>query len=208
MMDFNRILSTIMPYASLAAGVGGIIFCIALTGYRFYRKRGGTCKLTNVQGAAVFLLVAWMTLVVGLTILDRGADYGGQVNYWLLSGYVTAWNNRSLIEFQFIVFNMIMFMPLGFLLPLLEKRLRRYVPILLISVMVSLCVETAQLLTARGIFDLDDILHNTLGSLAGYRLIDAVLISLKQKKLSIKRAYRQQKMPNRPVRSALYDKST
>jgi hypothetical protein len=207
-MDFNRIFSTIMPYASLAAGVGGIIFCIALTGYRFYRKRGGTCKLTNVQGAAVFLLVAWMTLVVGLTILDRGADYGGQVNFWLLSGYVTAWNNRSLIEFQFIVFNMIMFMPLGFLLPLLEKRLRRYVPILVISVMVSLCVETAQLLTARGIFDLDDILHNTLGGLAGYRLIDAVLISLKQKKLSIKKAYRQQKMPNRPVRPALYDKST
>lgn len=207
-MDFNRILSTIMPYASLAAGVGGIIFCIAFTGYRFYRKRGGTCKLTNVQGAAVFLLVAWMTLVVGLTILDRGADYGGQVNFWLLSGYVTAWKNRSLIEFQFIVFNMIMFMPLGFLLPLLEKRLRRYVPILVISVMVSLCVETAQLLTARGIFDLDDILHNTLGGLAGYRLIDAVLISLKQKKLSIKKAYRQQKMPNRPIRPALYDKST
>lgn len=207
-MDFNRILSTIMPYASLAAGVGGVMICIALTGYRFYRKRGGTCKITNVQGAAAFLLIAWMTLVVGLTILDRSADYGGQINYWLLSGYVTAWNNRSLIEFQFIVFNMIMFMPLGFLLPLLEKRLRRYVPILLISVMVSLSVETAQLLTARGIFDLDDILHNTLGGLAGYRLINAVLTILNQKNPSINWAYRQQKMRNQPVRPALYDKST
>ncbi len=207
-MDFNRILSTIMPYASLAAGVAGIMICIALTGYRFYRKRGGTCKLTNVQGIALFLLVAWLTLVVGLTILDRGADYGGRINYWLFSGYVTAWNNRSLSEFQFIVFNVIMFMPLGFLLPLLGKPFQRAVPVLMVSFLLSFGVETAQLLTARGIFDLDDLLHNTLGGLAGFSLLDAVLTSAKQKKLSIELAYRQQKMRNRTVRPALYDKST
>ncbi len=207
-MEFNRILSTIMPYASLAAGVGGIILCILLTGYRFYRKRGGTCKLTNVQSIIVFLLVAWLTLVVGLTLLDRGAHYGGRINYWLFSGYVAAWNNRSFGEFQQIVFNLIMFMPLGFLLPLLGKQFQRAVPVVMVSFLISLGVETAQLLTARGIFDLDDLLHNTLGGLAGFSLLDAVLTSAKQKKLSIELAYRQQKMRNGPVRQAIYDKST
>lgn len=203
-MDITRILSTIMPYASLAAGVGGVSICILLTGYRFYRKKGGTCKLTNVQSITVFLLAAWLTLVVGLTLLDRGAHYGGRINYWLFSGYVAAWNNRSFGEFQQIVFNLIMFMPLGFLLPLLGKSFQRAVPVLLVSLLLSLGVETAQLLTARGIFDLDDLLHNTLGGLAGFSLLDAVLTSAKQKKL----AYRQQKLRNSSVRPALYDKST
>ncbi len=207
-MDLNSIITTILPYASLAGCAGVITVGILLLGYYFYRKKGGLYTITNVQGITVFLLAAWLTLVVGLTLLDRGAHYGGRINYWLFSGYVAAWNNRSFGEFQQIVFNLIMFMPLGFLLPLLGKSFQRAVPVLLVSLLLSLGVETAQLLTARGIFDLDDLLHNTLGGLAGFSLLDAVLTSAKQKKLSIELAYRQQKLRNSSVRPALYDKST
>lgn len=207
-MDFNSIVSTILPYASLAVRAGVCTVGVLLAGYGFYRKKGGTATITPKQVIAVFLFTAWLMLVVGLTLLDRGADYGGRINFWLFSGYVSAWNNQSFGEFQQIVFNLLMFMPLGFVLPLLGKPFQRAIPVLLVSFLLSLGVETAQLLTARGIFDMDDILHNTLGGLAGYSLFEAVLTGIRQKRLSVQLAYRKQEMRNRTVRPAIYDKST
>jgi hypothetical protein len=108
----------------------------------------------------------------------------------LFSGYVSAWNNWSLSEAQLIIFNMLMFAPLGFLLPLLTQKLRRFWPALLITLAVTAFIELFQLLSRRGIFELDDILHNTLGSIAGYFIIMAILSCAEKRRLLFKPALR------------------
>lgn len=70
--------------------------------------------------------------------------------------------------FYNIVGNIIGFMPYGFYLPMLFKRIQGFFPVFLFSLLLSLLVETAQLVFKVGSFDVDDLFLNTLGGIAGY----------------------------------------
>lgn len=67
-----------------------------------------------------------------------------------------------------ILGNIFAFAPFGFLLPLLNKRYRKFYLITLLTLLFSLSVETIQLIFRVGIFDVDDLLLNTTGGIAGY----------------------------------------
>lgn len=67
-----------------------------------------------------------------------------------------------------ILGNVLAFMPYGFLLPFLNKAYRKFYIITILSVLFSLVVETSQLLLRVGVFDVNDILMNTIGGILGY----------------------------------------
>lgn len=65
--------------------------------------------------------------------------------------------------------NILMFVPLGFLIPLLFKKMNRWFYVLVIGFSCSLMIEIVQALftlTRRG--TVDDLFFNTLGALLGY----------------------------------------
>ncbi len=64
--------------------------------------------------------------------------------------------------------NILAFMPYGFMLPLLNKAYRKFYLITILSILFSLVIETAQLLLRVGVFDVDDILMNSIGGILGY----------------------------------------
>ncbi len=64
--------------------------------------------------------------------------------------------------------NVLAFTPYGFLLPMLHKKYRNFIKITLLSILFSLTVEVIQLFLKVGIFDVDDIMLNTLGGITGY----------------------------------------
>ncbi len=63
--------------------------------------------------------------------------------------------------------NVLIFMPFGFFLPM-ASRYRSFAAAVLNSFSLSLVVETFQLLTKVGSFDVDDLFLNTIGGAAGY----------------------------------------
>ncbi len=65
--------------------------------------------------------------------------------------------------------NVLMFLPLGFLLPLLWPEYRRFLPVLCAAFCFSLMIECGQLFNMRK-SDVDDLLMNTLGAVLGYLL--------------------------------------
>ena len=65
--------------------------------------------------------------------------------------------------------NVIIFMPCGFFMPMASKY-RSLFSTVFYSFGLSLCVETFQLVPKVGSFDVDDLLLNTIGGLAGYIL--------------------------------------
>ena len=71
-----------------------------------------------------------------------------------------------------MVGNVVVFMPFGFFVPSLEKKKRGMVidffRITAIGFLFSLAVETIQLVTKVGCFDVDDLLLNTVGVALGY----------------------------------------
>lgn len=64
--------------------------------------------------------------------------------------------------------NIAIFMPFGFLVPVLERKKRKFGFTCLLSFELSLTVECIQLVTRTGCFDVDDILLNTIGGMLGY----------------------------------------
>jgi len=64
--------------------------------------------------------------------------------------------------------NVVAFMPLGFLLPLIAGKRLKFWAVTLISFGLSLGIELTQLVTRVGCCDVDDLILNTLGGAAGY----------------------------------------
>ncbi len=72
--------------------------------------------------------------------------------------------------FMNIAGNMIAFMPFGFFLPVIWHRMKHWYTTTVLSFTFSLCVETLQLVMKVGSFDVDDLVLNTIGGLAGYAI--------------------------------------
>ena len=81
------------------------------------------------------------------------------------------WNYREEVGlfamFTNLFGNVIIFIPFGFFMPMASKY-RSIFSAVFYSFGLSLCVETFQLITKVGSFDVDDLLLNTVGGLVGY----------------------------------------
>jgi glycopeptide antibiotics resistance protein len=64
--------------------------------------------------------------------------------------------------------SILLFIPLGFLLPVLNKKFNRFNKTIKISLALSLTIEILQYLFRVGQFDIDDIILNTIGSILGF----------------------------------------
>jgi len=64
--------------------------------------------------------------------------------------------------------NLLGFVPVGLLLALLIPFFRKGIYVLLAGFFLSLCFEMTQLVFDLGIFDVDDIILNTVGCFTGY----------------------------------------
>ncbi|XTR38691.1 VanZ family protein [Paraclostridium tenue] len=65
------------------------------------------------------------------------------------------------------ILNIIMFMPLGFLLPLIWEKFRNIVKVFYTGLGFSLAIEICQLFNHRAT-DIDDLMMNSLGAVLGY----------------------------------------
>lgn len=66
--------------------------------------------------------------------------------------------------------NIIMFIPLGFLLPPVFPKLKNLTSVLVTTAAIIICVELIQLLTLVGSCDIDDLILNMLGGAIGFCL--------------------------------------
>ena len=76
------------------------------------------------------------------------------------------WSNRDSLGWNSVITNLAgniaAFAPFGFFLPMLCKIGRNVFGCVVVTAFFSLCVETVQLFTRVGAFDVDDIILNTI----------------------------------------------
>ena len=79
-------------------------------------------------------------------------------------------SNGYLVRHAFInlVGNVIMFIPLGYLLPGIWKKLQNFIPMLLYSVILISSIEILQYLSGLGSCDIDDLILNVPGIVIGW----------------------------------------
>ncbi len=64
--------------------------------------------------------------------------------------------------------NLMLFMPMGFYLPLFTRTVRSNMRYFVTMLVMLLCIEALQLLMMRGSFDIDDMILNLAGAMIGF----------------------------------------
>lgn len=156
----------------LRLGIVGAVFLLTvfLIGYFIiYRKIfKGQKKIKPIRFLWWAVMACYMIVVIGATLLSRGSNWMTGRIMPLFYSYRDAWVDYSATSWRNIILNICMFVPLGFLLPLGQKRLRTAWKTYLAGFLTTLFIELAQLILQRGIFEWDDLMDNTIGAMIGY----------------------------------------
>ena len=90
----------------------------------------------------------------------------------------TVWKN--------LLGNMVLFMPMGFLLPcIFPKQFNKFSRTIITGILIIAAIECLQLFSTLGSFDIDDIILNALGMIIGFLLFKCKPIQFLLKKLQI-----------------------
>lgn len=186
-MGITEIISNIRFFMLPVIIIIGVEF-VLIALYYFYRKRQLDYKkeipLKKLILGAIF--IGYIVFVLELTIIGRGTSHYLQMNLQPFSGYIDAWKKYSLRDLQNCLFNILMFVPLGILLPLLITKFKEFKLLLLAVVGATVSIETYQTLTGAGIFELDDLMNNSLGGIFGYQLYRLAASITHHKKIKMK----------------------
>lgn len=132
-------------------------------------------EISKAQSIAIVLLAVYIILVFASTVFSRTP--GGYYNYELM----LFWSYREILQgskflFWEDVLNVIMLLPVGVLLPMamLENESKSknaksiFLRVVFIGFLMSLTIESLQLILKCGLFEFDDMFHNTIGVAVGY----------------------------------------
>ncbi|MFJ5564250.1 VanZ family protein [Lysinibacillus xylanilyticus] len=138
----------------------------------------GEKKFTKRQIILLTLIIGYYLLLIMATTFGRPAEniFVRTIDFDVLSAYQQAWNQFSFNSFFHILVNIGMLFPLGILLPLFSEVFLKAKWMLITSITTTLFIETLQFITLRGSAALDDLLHNTIGMMLGYCILNIVLI--------------------------------
>jgi glycopeptide antibiotics resistance protein len=108
-----------------------------------------------------------------LTLMEYIKSSSNFVPFKTISTYVKAIFSGSMnmdIPLKNLVGNFIMFLPMGIYLPYFIKRIDKVSIFSIAMILLLFVIETIQLVTRRGSFDIDDFILNMLGALIGFGL--------------------------------------
>ncbi|BCB05177.1 VanZ family protein [Bacillus sp. KH172YL63] len=127
----------------------------------------------------LFLFYLFVLLVVSFVGLGFGMNHLRTINYEEVNnnfvplktmiGYVFNIDHYNFDTWFYNTFGIvILFMPLGFLLPKVFSNLNTLKNVLFFTLVLSLCIEVFQYLTKLGVLDVDDVILNLIGAALGY----------------------------------------
>ena len=76
--------------------------------------------------------------------------------------------------FKQIFLNVLLFVPLGFLLPMIHTRFRNPILTVATGCVFSCFIEITQYITGRGLTEVDDVITNTIGAAVGVAMYHIV----------------------------------
>ena len=176
-MPTNDILWLLRNYIILALKVLIPILAIFLIGYFLVYKKllKGTKTIKKSQILLYTVSICYVVIVIGATFFSRmpSETYNDKMNLNLFSSYVEAYHDIGVVLLNNVllrnlILNIMLFIPLGFLLPLYSDKLKKMYIVVPIGLLATLTIEFTQHFNDYGTFEIDDALNNTIGTLLGY----------------------------------------
>ncbi len=147
-------------------GILLLLSCIVL----FMAMYGLVRDYRKIHKGMLMLFVLYTLMMAYITIFSREEGHSTLI---LLSfdSFTAALETRSFEPLQHVLLNAAMFIPIGILFPLIRpEKLAHLMYVAPVGLMMSTMIETIQMLMKKGQCDIEDIVANTLGAIAGYFL--------------------------------------
>ncbi len=139
--------------------------------YWFFKNKRSRPTLSRI--VCEYVLTGWLVMFLYITqVMSFGNGMGERLNLTPLKPVYLAikYGPINAEMATQILLNILMFVPLGILLPLVFKqRLNGYLPVLMVSFIATCLTEASQYITGRNA-DIDDVIANTLGGVLGFAL--------------------------------------
>lgn len=150
------------------------ILFLSLLPVFWYKYKNKSLSFTCMLG--IYLTSFYIGIIFLITIVRRElGSSNGQAIFSFIN--LESFMNLEYYDVQIVLYlalcmflNVILFVPFGFLLrAVLEKQMQKIksLTVLFGSLALTLCIETIQLFTGTGVFDIYDIFANTLGGMIG-----------------------------------------
>ena len=161
----NRIIISVIAFA---------VFCAV--SIFLYKKH----KFNKVQCGAAILLSLYIVVLLYFTVVGRYSheEYEYQINFFTSYRWFFQYNGEQVLR-QLLI-NFVMLMPVGFLLPVVIKAKHKYLITMALSLLLTIFIETMQLITKCGSFEIDDIINNFVGAVLGMLLYVLCIKLIKQ----------------------------
>lgn len=140
----------------------------------FLLRRKAKGKQPFIRHLVCYGLIGVVLSILYITIFLIGGEISlnpnlNRLNLVPFSWLKSAWQSGRNFVINQLVLNIIMFIPLGILLPVVFKSLSKWWKTAMVTVAVTAAIEVLQLFIGRS-GDIDDILMNYAGGMIGYIL--------------------------------------
>lgn len=152
--------------------IEAVIICVI--GLTVGRKR----KLSWKKLLIIYLLLAYLGLLFSITIFRRPwGSRDGIVHLTIRLGFGLKTGHPSFWISAYSVYNILLFIPFGILASMVlnnRNKLRGVIVTTIIGVLLSLLVESIQLVTGRGMFEISDLVTNAAGGFIGALIYEGI----------------------------------
>lgn len=177
-----------LPAALLLGGVLTAVFCLIIVHFAspalllpallllvglstgaaaFQGLAGGRWNRRRI--ASTVLLALWLAVLIALTVLLREPEDTNVLLHFDALPAVVA--RRDLRPLRDVLQNLLLFLPLGLLLPIADSNAEAaWLNVLSSALLLTAAVEGAQLLFRLGQADVEDLAANVLGAMSGWAL--------------------------------------
>lgn len=141
-----------------------LVFCLGAVVLITIKGIEKGLKLTAILSA-----IEYVSLIYCVTVFFRKCSETVVYNFtpfWSYEAILKGRNDLILVN----IMNVVVFVPVGVLLSCSSRRLKWWM-VLLIGFGISLSIESLQFVLKRGLSEVDDVIHNTLGCLIGIMIV-------------------------------------
>lgn len=120
-------------------------------------------KVSGHRMFYIFLFIIYVIATIQISYFSREPGSRNSIDLILFS----TWGDAPMSK-AYVVENVIMFLPLGILVPAIWENMRHLHKCFLLSLSCTIAIETMQLIAKRGYCQIDDVVMNTIGGILGY----------------------------------------
>lgn len=167
-----------------------ILFTIVWMIFRvnYYKKNK---PINRIREIFINLFFISFLILVNLTLFKYGdlmIDFDNRfyINYIPLVETIKMFNNNFTdihTALYNVIGNILLFIPLGFGIPLFFNKKNKLFKIILYGFTASLFIESIQIFTPNNFTDIDDIIFNTFGSVLGFLIFNIIYMIFKKTKI-------------------------